>query len=139
MNKFKEHIFNASYLAIFLYGMRRIMYRIRPISFDDAYELVNGLVKRPGEPLFLVHMDGTHYHIANVPENKCTDIIACIASVFKSTKSRQWTKVTAMHRIPDNTDKVVWNMPLTRLLPPELQNRIPTMAQTLRRIYGDAR
>jgi hypothetical protein len=40
MNKFKEHIFNASYLAIFLYGMRRIVRRIRPISFDDAYSLV---------------------------------------------------------------------------------------------------
>ena len=139
MNKFKEHIFNASYLAIFLYGMRRIVRRIRPISFDDEYSLVAGLIKRQGDPIFLVHRDGTYYHVANAPEKYNRDVVGAIASAFGNLRHNQWSKVVAHTNENEHLDKVVWNTPLTKLLPPEMQNRIPVLAQNLKKAYGENR
>ena len=139
MNNFKEHIFNASYLAIFLYGMRRIVRRIHPISFSDAYSLVSGLVKRQGKPIFLVHKDGTYYHVANAPEKYHRDVVDAIAGVFGNLRHNQWAKVVAHVNENEHLGKVVWNTPLTKLLPPEMHNRIPVLANNLRKIYGDAR
>lgn len=139
MNKFKEHIFNASYLAIFLYGMRRIVRRIRPISFDDAYSLVAGLVKRQGDPIFLVHKDGTYYHVANATEKYNRDVVGAIANTVGNLRHNQWSKVVARTNENERLDKVVWNTPLTKLLPPEMQNRIPILAQNLKKAYGENR
>lgn len=138
MTKLTEHIFNASYLAIFLYGMRRIMHRIRPISLEDAYSLVNGLIKRPGEPIFLVHRDGTYYHVANAPISKSPDVVMCIANSLGNSKRNQWAKVAAQHNVSITTVNVVWNTPLTKLIPTEMQNRIPILAQNLKKAYGEA-
>lgn len=140
MTKFQEHIYNASYLAIFLYGMRRIVRRIRPISFDDAYDLVAGLINRPGEHIFLVNNDGTYYHVANAPEKYLQDVVGCIANSVSSIKSirNQWRKVLA-NTSGEKLNKVVWNTPLTRILPPEFHNRIPVIAQNLKKAYGESK
>lgn len=139
MNKFKEHIFNASYLAIFLYGMRRIVRRIRPISFDDAYSLVAGLIKRQGDPIFLVHKDGTYYHVANAPAKYNRDVVGAIATAFATRRNHQWARVVAQTHEETVNERVVWNIPLTKFLPPEMQNRIPVLAQNLKKAYGENR
>ncbi len=139
MNNFKEHIFNASYLAIFLYGMRRIVRRIRPISFDDAYSLVAGLIKRQGDPIFLVHKDGTYYHVANAPTKYNRDVVGAIATAFATRRNNQWARVVAQPNEDTVNGRVVWNIPLTKFLPPEMQNRIPVLAQNLKKAYGENR
>jgi hypothetical protein len=141
MNHFKEHIFNASYLAIFLYGVRRIVRRIRPISFTDAYDFIEGLLKRPGVPVYLVHKDGTYYHVANSPAGHPRDVSDAIASAFGgNVSSRCWSRVTVQKEPLDPRKvKIVENTPITKLLPPEMYCRIPSLARSLKKAYGEGK
>jgi hypothetical protein len=47
--------------------------------------------------------------------------------------------VVAKNNATEHLDKVVWNTPLTKLLTPEMQNRIPVLAQNLKKAYGENR
>jgi GH43 family beta-xylosidase len=96
-------------------------------------------VKRQGSPIFLVHRDGTYYHVANAPEKYNRDVVGAIASAFGNLRHNQWSKVVAHTNENEHLDKVVWNTPLTKLLPPEMQNRIPVLAQNLKKAYGENR
>jgi len=138
MQKVTTHVFNASYLAIFLYGMRRIMQRIRPISLDDAYDFMNGLIKRPGEPIFLIHKDGTYYHIANAPAKQVSNVVGYFATLFGSDKTcrRTWASVSNASNA-SKPEKIAWNIHVTKLMPTEMQNRIPVIAQNLKKAYGE--
>lgn len=137
MNRIQEHIFNASYLAIFLYGLRRIARRIRPISFDAAYAYVTGLVNKPGERIFLVGKDGTYYHVANAPTARVRDVVSCIASCIGGSRSRNWSKAISESSAGGALQNVVPNMPLTRLIPPENHQFIPGFAQALKKAYRE--
>lgn len=128
----KQHLFNASYLAIFLYGTRRIMRKIRPISFDDAYSYLHMLTKKAGSHIFLVHKDGTYYHVANAPDRCLHEVTGAIASHMGAL--RCWTKVTAEQV---SATRIVWNVPITTLLPPEAHCRIPKFAQAMKHAYGE--
>lgn len=136
----KTHIFNASYLAIFLYGARRICRKVRPISFDDAYSFISGLVKKPGRPIYLVDRQGTYYHVANATDKCAKEILSAIAGLMGGVQSGVnggWKNVTASGITGMNVN-VVKNLPLTALIPPEYHNRIPKFAQALKHAYRES-
>lgn len=133
MTALEKHIFNASYLAIFLYGTRRIIRKIRPISFDDAYSYLRNLPKKPGEKIFLIHRDGTLYHVANAPAAKANEVVGAFAQFMRGLNT--WNRVVWGDQYGKN-HRIVWNTPITSLLPPEAHNRIPKMAQGIKKAIG---
>lgn len=134
---FKTHMFNAMYLSIFLYGARRIFRKIRPITMDDANDYLLRLPSKNGDvKVFLVHRDGTYYHVATTTRGSQTeDAMSVLADIMSGV--RGWKRIASADAGNPPSENVVWNVPMTKLLPPEKHRLIPMLANRLRQAYRE--
>ena len=144
-NNLRTHMFNASYIAIALYGVRKILHKINPITFDSAVAYIDSLTKKPGQGIYLVHEDGTAYLIAYEPKNASQrvglNIRGAIAETMGHIRGARWRRVvseTDLDRFNiKKSNTVTTPVFLTGLIPPESADRIPGLALSLKKLYGD--
>lgn len=136
MNRMTQNLFNAAYLTIFLHGARRIMRKIRPISFEDAYTYLGNLKKKPGVKLYAVQAGGIAFHIANAPSSIAKCVCGNLADLFRVCRGNGWQKICDEDNL-EHRDRIVANSDITKLIPAEFQKFFPKMAQTLKKVYGD--
>ena len=137
------HMFNASYIAIALYGARRILRKINPITFDGAMNYLNILTKKTGDGVYLGHENGSAFLVAYIPENftpsTSSNIRGAIAASMSNIKG--WRRVMTeneLERLGYRKENIVSTpMSITKFIPPEYACRIPTLALALKRLYGD--
>lgn len=144
-NNLRTHMFNASYIAIALYGVRKILRKINPITFDSAVAYIESLTKKPGNGIYLLHEDGTAYLIAHEPKNAAQrvglNIRGLIAETMSHIRGARWRRVVSETELEKfnikKSNTVTTPVLLTSLIPPESAYLIPGLALSLKKLYGD--
>lgn len=144
-NNLRTHMFNASYIAIALYGVRKILRKINPITFDSAVAYIESLTKKPGNGIYLLHEDGTAYLIAHEPKNATPrvglNIRGLIAESMSHIRGARWRRVVSETELEKfnikKSNTVTTPVLLTSLIPPESAYLIPGLALSLKKLYGD--
>lgn len=129
-------IFNATYLAMFLYSMRRIYKKIKPMCLESAIAYVDSLHSRGIDcPLYAISSCGIAYHIGTF---RTSDKLGEIAYLIRrllvcSASDGTWKRIDST--LPDGMPVV--KISLSKLISPELYVALPSFIRELNKWIGD--